>query len=185
MVYKSINGLALEYLSNLFSNRDRVTSYSLRDTESKLAIPKPHTNYIKNSFGQGRVRCCGMASKLSRGRQTLCTVLKRLTLANCYPIDSESFAQLQTHGSHGKQTYIVYTLFYLFSFTTFAVANPGEGHGARLLTDFQTKMRPEGPENFFLRLPPPPLSQGLDDRPPSPYLKVWIRHCILHKIPSS
>ena len=185
MVYKSINGLALEYLSNLFSNRDRVTSYSLRDTESKLAIPKPHTNYIKNSFGQGRVRCCGMASKLSRGRQTLCTVLKRLTLANCYPIDSESFAQLQTHGSHGKQTYIVYTLFYLFSFTTFAVANPGEGHGARLLTDFQTKMRPEGPENVFLRLPPPPLSPGLDDRPPSPYLKVWIRHCILHKIPSS
>ena len=46
-VYKSINGLALEYLSNLFSNRDRVTSYSLRDTESKLAIPQPHTNNLK------------------------------------------------------------------------------------------------------------------------------------------
>ena len=51
MVFKSINGLALEYLSNLFTNRDSVNSYSLRDTESKLAIPKPHTNYIKNSFG--------------------------------------------------------------------------------------------------------------------------------------
>ena len=50
-ITKGWNGLALEYLSNLFSNRDRVTSYSLRDTESKLAIPKPHTNYIKNSFG--------------------------------------------------------------------------------------------------------------------------------------
>ena len=27
--------------------------------------------------------------------------------------------------------------------------------------------------------PPLPLSQGVDDRPPppSPYLKVWIRHC--------
>ena len=24
--------------------------------------------------------------------------------------------------------------------------------------------------------PGPPLSQGLDDRPPPPYLKVWIRH---------
>ena len=38
MVYKSINGLALEYLSNLFTNLDSVTSNSLRDTESKLAI---------------------------------------------------------------------------------------------------------------------------------------------------
>ena len=47
MVYKSINGLALECLSNLFTKRDSVTSNSLRDTESKLAIPQPHTNYIK------------------------------------------------------------------------------------------------------------------------------------------
>ena len=49
-------------------------------------------------------------------------------------------------------------------------------------------MRPEGPKKFFwetvppppnLRVwmtAPPPLSQGLDDRPPLPYLKVWIRH---------
>ena len=35
-------------------------------------------------------------------------------------------------------------------------------------------MRPEGPIIFFLR-PGPPLSQGLDDRPPR-FLKVWIRH---------
>ena len=28
---------------------------------------------------------------------------------------------------------------------------------------------------------PPPLSKGLDDRPPPPYLKVRIRHCILAK----
>ena len=51
MVYKSINGLALEYLSNLFTNCDSVTSNSLRDTEGKLAIPQPQTNYLKNSFG--------------------------------------------------------------------------------------------------------------------------------------
>ena len=37
---------------------------------------------------------------------------------------------------------------------------------------------------FFLRPPPTPaISQGLDDRsPPPPYLKVWIRHCILMQI---
>ena len=40
-------------------------------------------------------------------------------------------------------------------------------------------MRPEakGGRNIFWRPHPPPLSQGLDDRPPTPfpYLKVWIR----------
>ena len=53
MVYKSINGLALEYSSNLFTNLDSVTSNSLRDTESKLAILQSHTNYLKTSFGWG------------------------------------------------------------------------------------------------------------------------------------
>ena len=71
MVYKSINGLALEYLSNLFTNCDSVTSNSLRDTEGKLAIPQPQTNYLKNSFGQEREQCCGIASKSSCGRQTV------------------------------------------------------------------------------------------------------------------
>ena len=32
-------------------------------------------------------------------------------------------------------------------------------------------------KNFFGDRPPSPLSQGLNDRPPPPYLKVWIRHC--------
>ena len=37
-------------------------------------------------------------------------------------------------------------------------------------------MRPEGQKKNFLETVPP-LSQGLDDRPPTPfpYLKVWIR----------
>ena len=114
MVYKSINGLALEYLSNLFTNRDSVTSNSLRDTESKLAIPQPHTNYQKKQLWLRRGAVLwNIASKSSCGRQTLCTVLKQLTLANFYPIDSEIFVQLQRHGSHGKQAYIVYTLFFL------------------------------------------------------------------------
>ena len=51
MVNKTINSLAPEYLSNLFTNHDSVTFYSLWDTENKLAIPQLHTNYLKNSFG--------------------------------------------------------------------------------------------------------------------------------------
>ena len=36
-------------------------------------------------------------------------------------------------------------------------------------------------EKNIWRPPPPPLSQGLDNRPPTtPYLKVWIRHCFVY-----
>ena len=45
---------------------------------------------------------------------------------------------------------------------------------------FWTKQRALGPKKIFWR-PGPPLSRGLDDcpSPPTPYLKVWIRHCRL------
>ena len=47
MVYKSLNGLAPEYMHSMFVDRDSVNPYSLRNTESKLAVPKPRTNYLK------------------------------------------------------------------------------------------------------------------------------------------
>ena len=43
----------------------------------------------------------------------------------------------------------------------YEVADPGEP------PYFSTKLRPEGPKNFFWRpAAPPPLCKGLDDRPP-------------------
>ena len=58
------------------------------------------------------------------------------------------------------------------------VADPGEGPGGPAPPYFSTKMRPEGPNKIFWGTGPPPLSEGLDDRPPHPpsYLKIWIRH---------
>ena len=50
MVHKSLNGLAPEYMRTMFTGRDEISSKPLRDTEGKLAIPKPRTNYLKNSF---------------------------------------------------------------------------------------------------------------------------------------
>ena len=50
MIYKSLNGLAPDYLSAKFLDRSSVCNYSLRGTEGKLAVPMPHTNYMKNSF---------------------------------------------------------------------------------------------------------------------------------------
>ena len=50
MVYKSVNGLAPEYLCSKFSKRSCASGYSLRDITGKLAVPFPRTNYLKNSF---------------------------------------------------------------------------------------------------------------------------------------
>ena len=43
MVYKSVNSLAPDYLSEMFVDRSNVTNYTLRDTSGKLAIPQPRT----------------------------------------------------------------------------------------------------------------------------------------------
>ena len=44
MVYDSVNGLALNYLSSKFIRKsDVITSYNLRDSDGKLAIPLRRT----------------------------------------------------------------------------------------------------------------------------------------------
>ena len=50
MVFKSLNNLAPEYLCSKFINRSMTTPYTFRDSENKLAIPLPRTNYLRNSF---------------------------------------------------------------------------------------------------------------------------------------
>ena len=55
MVYKSLNGLAPDYLSEMYVDRSRITNYTLRDTSGKLAVPQPRTNYLKNSFSYSGV----------------------------------------------------------------------------------------------------------------------------------
>ena len=64
MVYKSLNGLAPNYLSSKFNQRsDVITSYNLRDSDNKLAIPLPRTNHYKNSFAySGAVLCNSLPS---------------------------------------------------------------------------------------------------------------------------
>ena len=67
--------------------------------------------------------------------------------------------------------------------TAHFVSNIGGSRGgaweawAPLLFLGQTEAK--GRKNFFGDRPLPTLSQGLDDRLPPPYLKVWIRHCYI------
>ena len=44
MVYKSVNGLAPQYLHNLFIRNSFCNSYSLRNTATDLKIPKKASN---------------------------------------------------------------------------------------------------------------------------------------------
>ena len=51
MMFKAMNGLAPDYLQSLFPQRHSV--YKLRDSadsEGKLTLPKPSTNYLKCSL---------------------------------------------------------------------------------------------------------------------------------------
>ena len=50
MMYKSLHGMTPEYLSSRFVFRNDKTSYRSRNTENKLALPQPRTNYLKKSF---------------------------------------------------------------------------------------------------------------------------------------
>ena len=49
-MYKALNGLAPNYLAQMFTERGSITNYTLRGTSNKLALPQPRTNYMKNSF---------------------------------------------------------------------------------------------------------------------------------------
>ena len=48
MVFKCLHGLAPEYLNSKF--RWRNSAYDLRDSENKLDVPLPRTNYYRKSF---------------------------------------------------------------------------------------------------------------------------------------
>ena len=48
MMFKSVNGLAPEYLQSLFSQCRSVCNF--RDSQGKLTLPKPSNNYLKLSF---------------------------------------------------------------------------------------------------------------------------------------
>ena len=49
IVFKSLNGVVPEYLTSKFIKRNE-SNYSLRDSISKLVVPFPRTNCMKNSF---------------------------------------------------------------------------------------------------------------------------------------
>jgi hypothetical protein len=47
LMYKSINKLAPQGLSNLFQNSNTIHDYDLRGSSTRLCLPKPRSEYLK------------------------------------------------------------------------------------------------------------------------------------------
>ena len=50
MMFKTLHGMTPDYLRSSFVYRDNVSAYCLRNTENKLVLPQPRTDYLKRSF---------------------------------------------------------------------------------------------------------------------------------------
>ena len=50
LMYKTLHGMTPDYLRSRFVYRDNVSAYRLRNTEKKLVLPQPRTDYLKRSF---------------------------------------------------------------------------------------------------------------------------------------
>ena len=48
LMFKTLNGQSLEYLKGIFQPFS--THYGLRNIENRLALPKPHADFLKRSF---------------------------------------------------------------------------------------------------------------------------------------
>ena len=50
LMYKTLHGMTPDYLRSRFVSRDNARAYRLRNTENKLVLPQPRTDYFKRSF---------------------------------------------------------------------------------------------------------------------------------------
>ena len=101
------------------------------------------------------------------------------------------------HLSHWAATHLKYkkkkkktSNFLIISAERWAIAIPckqslhfsggfrGGARGTRAPLLFLDQTEARRAEKSFLETSPLPLSKGLDDHPPPPYLKVWLRYCI-------
>ena len=57
IMYKTLHGLTPDYLRSRFVYRDNAIAYRLRNTENKLVLPQPRTDYLKKSFLYSGAHC--------------------------------------------------------------------------------------------------------------------------------
>ena len=74
MVYKSINGLAAQYMSNLFTRTSACSSRSLQNTKTDLRIPKKTSANGQKCFSyRGAKLRSSLPAKTNQTPQLLCS----------------------------------------------------------------------------------------------------------------
>jgi len=71
MMYNSLHGMTPEDLSSKSVFRNDITSYLLRNTENKLALPLLRANYLKKSFSYSGARLWNSLSSDLRAASSL------------------------------------------------------------------------------------------------------------------
>ena len=56
LMYKTLHGMTPDYLKSSFVYRNNARAYRLRNTENKLVLPQPRTDYLKRSFLYSRAQ---------------------------------------------------------------------------------------------------------------------------------
>ena len=95
--FYDVHGMTPEYLRSRFVSRDDITSYRLRNTENKLALPQPRTNYLKKTFSYSGAKFWNSLSHDLRSAASLNDFKRKLR--------HHSFEGVQDapHGIHEKQ----------------------------------------------------------------------------------
>jgi hypothetical protein len=87
MMYKLLNNMGPQSLTNLFTYKSEMTSYNLRNVSSTLCLPQPRTNNLKKSFmyfGILFLRKLKRANPfLPFGRKSLLTLIIKANICIC------------------------------------------------------------------------------------------------------
>ena len=112
MVYKSLNGLAPDYLKSMFTNRSAISTYSLRNCERQTSCPTPPHQFSKNQF---QLQWCVALEQLTLlsicGKHNLLLVLNPAAGVSSLIM----IKLINSNGIHGKQAlyFVIVSIFLL------------------------------------------------------------------------
>ena len=78
MMYKTLNKIGPESLTNLFTYKNDITNYQLRNISSGLCLPQPRTNNMKKSFMYDGAKLWNSIPNEIRERKSLSCFQKKI-----------------------------------------------------------------------------------------------------------
>ena len=79
MMYKTVNKLAPSRLCDLFQNVNEITDYNLRGSSTRVYIPMPRTEFLKQSFCYNGAKLWNQIPDDIRSSVSLASFCKKLS----------------------------------------------------------------------------------------------------------